>query len=223
MFDVLDTHAGGAPFPRKAPDWDDVYGSDAFLHWLYQSGPEFEDAVAPFLSALKSWLEKFNLRAPWLDDAAIRTIRAWESDLDWEGLPPWVIRSPGIPHGTTWGELEFKFSHQFWFGPSVKTRKDMRDDARREFDKAFNTWFQNLDKTLKQRGYKKNPKWSDPERDIRWLVRFQCVDEEYADIAEGQEEVTASAVSKAVNKTAAYLGIKRRKARPGRRPKKKLT
>jgi hypothetical protein len=51
MFDVLDAHAEGAPVSRKAPNWDDVYESDHFLHWLDQSGPEFEDAVDPFLSA----------------------------------------------------------------------------------------------------------------------------------------------------------------------------
>jgi len=83
MFDVLEAHPGGAPFPRKAPNWDDVYASDAFMHWLDQSEPEFEDTVAPFLSALKSWIERFNLRAPslWTAEVAIRTIRALESDL----------------------------------------------------------------------------------------------------------------------------------------------
>jgi hypothetical protein len=86
---------------------------------------------------------------------------------------------------------------------------------------VFGAWFRDLDKTLKKRGYKKNLRWDHPERDIRWLVRFQCKREEYADIAQGQKEVTPSAVSKAVKKAAKYLGIKPREARRGRRPKKK--
>jgi hypothetical protein len=223
MFEILESHEGGTPVSRTALDWNDVYESDAFMHWLDQPGPEFEDAVDPFLSAVKSWMDRFNLRVLWLGDAGIRTIRALESDLDWERRPSWVIRSCEIPHGLTAAELEFQFTHQFGFGPVMRSRKTMRDEVRREFDKAFNTWFQNLDKRLEQRGYEKNPGWDDPERDIRWFVRFQCKGQEYADIAEGQEEVTASAVSKAVKKAADLLGIKRRKARRGRPSKKKLT
>ena len=221
MFDALDAHPGGAPVSRAASDWDDVYVSDVFMHWLDQTGPELDGAVDPFLSVLKSWIEEFNLRAPWLGDAAIRTIRALESDLDWERRPSWVIRSIGIPQGLTPGELEFPFTHQFGFGPVMRTYDEMKDEARREFDKEFNAWFQNLDEKLQERDYEKNPEWDNPERDIRWLVRFQCVGEEYAEIAEGQEEATADVVRKAVEKTAELLGIKRRKARLGRPPKTK--
>jgi hypothetical protein len=210
MFDVLEAHAEGAPVSKKAPNWDDVYRSDAFVHWLDQSGPEIEDAVDPFLSALKSWIEEYNLRAPWLGDAAIRTIRALESDLDWKRRPSWVIRSPDIPHGLTISELKFQFSHQFGFGPVLRTRDDMEKEAWREFTKAFNAWFQNLDETLKQRGYEKNRRRDKPERDTRWLVRFQCKREGFAKIAQGQKEVTADVVRHAVDKAAKRLGIERR-------------
>jgi hypothetical protein len=220
MFDVLEASPGGAPVSRKVPNWADVYESDHFLHWLDPPEPEFEEAVDPFLSALKSWIEEYHLTAPWLGDAAIRTIRALESDLDWNRKPAWVIRNCEIPHGLTWGELEFQFSHQFWLGPSARTVDNMKNEIWKEFDKTFNTWIKNLDETLAQRGYQKNPRWNNADRDIRYLVRFQCVGESYSEIAKSEKK-SNDTVRKAVKKTADFLGIKRRPTPSGRQPKKK--
>jgi hypothetical protein len=220
MFDVLEAHGGGAPVPRTAANWDDVYECDHFLHWLDQPESKFEDAVDPFLSVLKSWIDRFNLRVPWLGDAAIRTIRAWESDFDWERRPSWVIRGIGIPHGLTISELEFQFTHQFGFGPVMQTHDDMKKEVWREFDKRFNTWIENLNQTLAQRGYQKNARWNNADRDIRYLVRFQCVGESYSEIAKSEKK-SKDTVRKAVKKTAEFLGITRRPTPSGRQPKKK--
>ena len=84
---------------RTDSNWDQIYSGTQFGSWLDHPGPEFEDAVDPFLSTLKTWVKTFNLRAQWMVDAGIRTVRAWESDLNWEGLPPWVIRSAEIYGG----------------------------------------------------------------------------------------------------------------------------
>ena len=160
MFDVPDVHPGGAPVPRKASNRPDVYENKAFMDWLTRTGPEFEDAVDPFSLALKSWRDKFNLRAQWLVEAGIRTIWALEAGLDWEGRLPWEIRSwEMLRERTTADDLEFQFSHKFKFGPSFFTHEAMKKQLSEEFNKAVIAWFQNLDETLKQRGYKKNPRW----------------------------------------------------------------
>jgi len=224
MFDAPDVHPDGAPIQRKAPNRPDVYENEAFMDWMTRTGPEFEDAADPFSLALKSWRDKFNLRAPWLLEAGIRTIWALEAGLDWEGRLPWEIRSWEILRElTTDDDLQFQFSHKFKFGSSFFTHEAMKEEIGREFNKAVNAWFQNLGEMMKQHGYEKNLRWDDPDRDIRWLVRFQCGDEEYAVIAEGQKEVTADVVRKAVEQAAEFLDIKRRKALRGRRSKKKLT
>jgi hypothetical protein len=224
MFDIGEARAGGAPIARKALNRPDLYENKGFMDWLARTGPDFENAVDPFSLALKSWIERFNLRSEWLADAGIRTIWALEAGLDWEDRLPWEVRSwKMLLELTTADELEFQFSHQFKFGPSVFTYEAMKEKIRKEFKTAVNDWFQNLDGIMKQHGYEENPTWDDPERDIRWLVRFQCNCEEYADIAQEQKGVTADVVRHAVKKAAEILDIKRRKARRGRPSKKKST
>ena len=149
---------------------------------------------------------------------------ALEAGVDWEGRLPWEIRSwEMLRELTTDDDLEFQFSHKFKFGSSYFTHEAMKKEIRREFKEAVNAWFQNLGEIMKQHGYEENPRWDDPGRDIRWLVRFQCNLEEYAVIAEGQEEVKADTVRKAVKKAAEFLDIKRRKALRGAPRNRKRT
>lgn len=189
----------------------------------YRTAPQGPDTLRSELeAAIREWARKHGIEAGWIRDTAIENIANWYESPAQEDRQGWFPPSVGMLQILATKELKFQFSHQFWSGPSARTCKDMRTEGWGEFNKTFDEWYRKLNENLKQRGYKKNPGWDHPERDIRWLVRFQCGDEEYAVIAEGQE-VTASAVRKAVIKTAEFLDIKRRKALRGRRSKKKLT
>jgi hypothetical protein len=99
MFENLEARQGGAPIPRKEKSWRDASTSDDFHIWFVQAGPEFEDAKQPLRSALEEWVDEFNLRAIWVGDTVLRTIRAWESGLDYMGRYRYVLRAPTIPMG----------------------------------------------------------------------------------------------------------------------------
>jgi hypothetical protein len=201
-----------------------VSGPTANVWSWYRTAPQGPDTLRSELEInIHSWAREHRIKADWVINTAIENIANWYESSAKEERQSWFPPSIGMLGILTKEELELQFSHQFLSGPSGRTREDMRHEAWRQFDKVFAAWFRNLDKSLKSRGYEKNLRWDHPERDVRWFVQFQCKREEYADIAEGQEEVTASAVSKAVKKAAEYLDIKPRKARCGRRSKKKLT
>jgi hypothetical protein len=189
----------------------------------YRTAPQDPDSLRSELEDdIREWARKNRIEADWIIDTAIENICQWSWGPAEEDQQGWFPPSVGMLGILTADDLEFRFGHQFWRGSPTRTRKDMRNEVWREFNKTFDEWYRKLSEKLEQRGYKKNLRWDHPERDIHWLVRFQYKREEYAAIAEGQKEVTADAVRHAVNKTAKFLDIDPRKARLGRRPKKKL-
>jgi hypothetical protein len=211
--DQLDEAFDASPEKVLAAEEGTLHGLGPTAHvWSwYRTAPQGPDTLRSKLeSDIRAWARSNKIEADWIIDTAIENIARWCGPPAHEDRQGWFPPSVGMLGILTKEELKFEFSHQFWSGPSGRTRKDMENEVWKASYEAFDAWFQDLKEKMNQHGYQKNLRWDHPERDIAWFARFQCKREGFAKIAQGQKEVTADVVRHAVDKAAKRLGIERR-------------
>ena len=181
-------------------------------------------SAQPFLEALSRWSSRWNLRAPWVDRWVLITLhRWWQAD---PRLPADSSADSSSPSPTTWpleyGELNyspnFKPPQLRSFQPAHETRRSYAAYAR----KALTAYMQAIEQEVQTRGMvpwpKKRARNGPPDRHLRWLVRFQVLEENQEGLWE-REEVDRRTLQDGIKRARTLIGLEARKSR-SKRPRR---
>jgi len=242
MFLLLESSGTDIPAVGLGGSWDDVH-SHELVTWLF--GPARQDhsfEVWPFEKRLTAWQKKFRLSEDWVKDSIVRTLHAWLLGLDAPGTGRWVVQRPhDLSAPVSGSENAFTFTQTEVWQPTLETREEARERVINAFEHTLSQWFDHKEALLSQRGLKKVSVWPKRDQHLRWLVRYQCKGERWAEIARHPDRVTsaassaqvatnevagakrkltAKAVEDAVRKAANRIGLTLRKPDPVGRPRK---
>ena len=104
---------------------------------------------------------------------------------------------------------------------TFQSRADIASEIRGQFEHRLSAYLNRLEQVALERGLKPSPEWrsgrdkESPMRHLEWLVRWQVQTWAKSQIAQTYN-VTETAVRDGLKKTAAYIGLELRKAKPGR-------
>ena len=181
-------------------------------------------SAPPFLEALSRWSSRWNLRAPWVDRWVLSTLHTW-----WQANPHVPARpsaDSSSPPPTTWpleyGELiyspNFKPPQLRSFQPAHETQQSYAAYAR----EALAAYMQAIEQEAQTRGMvpwpKKRARNGPPDRHLRWLVRFQVLEENQEALADS-EEVGRRTLQDGIEQARMLIGLEARKSRR-RRPRR---
>jgi hypothetical protein len=114
--------------------------------------------------------------------------------------------------------FRFKFEQNGLYDPTSMPRADTEHWIRQEFDQALREFFVQTEEWASKRGYKKTTARREYLH-FEWLVRFQVLNAEAAEIARASSR-SADAVRTALRDLGSAIGLTLRAARRGR-PRKK--
>ena len=151
------------------------------LHW-YSDARESDHAGCKALhSAISDWAWDFNLFEPWIGDVALRTMLGWQYGFDQEGR--WLTYWPNFPSALSEQEQHFRLDLPEAWDPTVISEKEARNQIRGVFAHRLQRFLDRGIELALKRGYERataDPR--EPERHLRWLVRFQVVGETFTAI-----------------------------------------
>ena len=174
--------------------------------------------IHPLVHSLRTWSAHFHLDADWVRDAALCTLFDWERG-GWDPIT-WGYLSRVGRTLLTDKETLFEFSHRGW-EVTFQSRADIASEIRGQFEDRLSAYLNRLEQVALERGFKPSPEWrsgrdkESPMRHLEWLVRWQVQTWAKSQIAQTYN-VTETAVRDGLKKTAAYVGLELRKAKPGR-------
>ena len=137
--------------------------------------------------------------------------------LEWLLFPPVVWFLP-----TSEDDRRLVFEHVGW-DPTAATRQDARARILVDFERFLDEYLDRMEEKLVatwERG-RPSPHYHDLDRYLRWLVRYQCLDESFPDIdraESGWPKSTGETVEKPVRDLAGLIDLKLRPGRIGRPP-----
>lgn len=210
------------PAPRN---FVDLYHGEGFADWLERHRSSLT-AARRFAGALDAWINANHLQAPWLRDAAIRTIQAWELNPSLANESRWFMRLSSHRTALLGGEeADLRIWIPSAWEPTVQPRSFARKEILSQLRKALDQWLDERERLVQGRGYVLAPDVRQPEKHTRWLVRYQVVGESYTSIARDEglaapEAQGRQTVADAVRAAAERLGLQLRPPDQGGRPAK---
>ena len=194
-------------------DWTEPI-SRGFLDWYHDGVENGNTTVEQLNKRLDKWAEQFNIRCPWIIEAALSTINTWERVPEAEKKRGWFWHPASIWTPLDEGEQEFLFTGRW--NPLHERADDARRRIKGALDRQFGDWFNETLSTATERGYQSPPAAPREEDHVRWLVRYQVVGESPEKIfLDAQGIDSFQAIQSAVNKMADRIGLKRRTGKRG--------
>jgi len=189
--------------------------------------------------SLWKWSMKWHLDADWVRDTALRTLYH-----RWSGAQPrreWVFLSYNGEEPVPEIERALRFD-DFGWEMTRYTKRTAEKKIRAKFDNFLKGYFGRLEERAEARGYQRTPELrpskenQNPLRHIEWFFRWQIQGWSYRQIAEKyrigksvrtqrqgrlrNEHTGNTAIRDALKKAAEQLGVRLRKGRSGRPPKR---
>jgi hypothetical protein len=148
-----------------------------------------------------------------LDDNKSVVMKGFKEDIR-DGFRVAGHRLQHLSACVTADETIFKFEHPGW-DPVMTTWKATRSDIEASISKALDDYAVDLRELVEQRGFVKSDVKKHLDRDLGWLVRYQVLGQAPAHITQvyldedpdGDRVLSASAITKAIEKAATLVGI----------------
>lgn len=193
--------------------------ADAFTAWYGEACSRGDPSVAEFHTAMESWLDRYHIRAGWVLQTAIRTMRVWE-------------HYPKDPEDTTWYEAHVLESEENLRTPTKnlevplppvnrllsETKAEIREHYLEAFEKVLRDHLDRIEEEALERSLPIMREKFEFEKHIEWLVRFQVLEESWNSIA-NSSGCDKSTVQEAVRPLLDFLGLEERPPTRGGRPK----
>ena len=184
---------------------------DRYWDWIEGRNP----VVAQLNRRLDEWADQFNIRCPWIIEAALSTIDTWERVPEAEKKRAWFWHPAGIWTPLDEGEQEFEFVDRW--DPLEESPAEAKARIRGRMDRSFDRWIRDAEARANERGYEVTPSLKKKEEHLRWLIRYQVVREPVEAIfADGCEVESSQAIYLAAKRMADRIGLTLETRPPGR-------
>jgi hypothetical protein len=191
--------------PKRTLEIDDAKGyRDGMWFALFEAMRDVARDQLADLGRLEveEWMRQCRLDQTdggWIRRYAEQIREYWQiSEYGWQRL------SPGMVTGTGFMEYEP--------GPLQITGWSPQSEPEAEFRARVHTAAdEHVNKVLAAHPWRQPKRYRDPMRDMRWLVKFQVLDQSWLEVTAAHEEAVApDAVRKAVRRLAREMGLRLR-------------
>ncbi len=192
--------------------------SDDALNWFREARERDDPTTLPLAGALERWAARHSLRAEWIWDPVLRTLRAWEGNPGLAKQLRWFMRPAGYEM-LPLDELEFKITYSRWIAwdPTTGNRRQAKAEILADLEEYVDDYLDRVAKLAEQHGFVPIRRRF-ARRHMQWAVLYQVKGITFAAIGR-QAGKTDAAVRTTVTPLLELIGLPLRRISKGGRPK----